>query len=130
MRVVRLCSALTMLMGCNRPCKQKLGGDATSIIASIGRSAIGMKSTIRTSMHFVIAARAESTARTTPSSSRMRGPRPRLLGKSAPHKRFAPGWVAVLVPMMEGQIAEGRMAIPCDDGGVRRNDGSGGWLHD
>ena len=65
MRVVRLYSTLTMLMGRSRPGKQRLGGDTTSIIASIGRSVIGMKSIIRTSMHFVIAARAESTARTT-----------------------------------------------------------------
>ena len=56
MRVVRLYSTLTMLMGRSRPGKQRLGGDTTSIIASIGRSVIGMKSTIRTSMHFVIAA--------------------------------------------------------------------------
>ena len=52
MRVVRLYSTLTMLMGRSRPGKQRLGGDTTSIIASIGRSVIGMKSTIRTSMHF------------------------------------------------------------------------------
>ena len=56
-----------MLVGRNRPCKQKLGGDSTSVI--------GMKSTFRASMHFVIAARAQSTARTTgqPFAERMGG---------------------------------------------------------